>query len=239
MKLAIIVPAFNEEDYLSATLGSIKTAAAQLAHCVDIDLIVVDNNSSDKTPAIAREMGARLVHEPEQGVARARNTGVRHAKGDVLVFIDADVIVPPSLLSVICAEMDDPACVGGALDVHYRPQRSIMRLYLSAWRLLARLTGMAQGAAQFCRRCVFEQVGGYDQNVWIGEDVDFYRSINRFAETRNLTARFIRSPQVRSSSRRFDNWPVWKVLVWTNPLFIALFRRWKKAWSGWYSRPVR
>ena len=47
--------------------------------------------------------------------------------------------------------------------------------------------------------------------------------------------RFIRSPRVRPSCRRFDKWPVWRVLIWTNPLFIALFRRWKAVWGGWYS----
>ena len=151
----------------------------------------------------------------------------------MLVFVDADVIVPPKLLDVHAA-MDDQACVGGAVDVEYRPRRISMRLYLRAWRLLARLTGMAQGATQFCRR-VFDQVGGYDEGAWIGEDVDFYWSLKRLAKRRNRTIRFIRQP----SSRRFDKWPIWKILVWTNPLFIALFRRRKRVWSGWYSRAVR
>ena len=50
---------------------------------------------------------------------------------------------------------------------------------------------------------------------------------------------YIRSPRVRPSCRRFDKWPIWKVLIWTNPVFIAIFRRWKKFWGGWYSRAVR
>ena len=125
------------------------------------------------------------------------------------------------------------------MDVDYRPRRISMRLYLRAWRLLARLTGMAQGATQFCRRSVFDQVGGYDEGAWIGEDVDFYWSLKRLAKRRNRTIRFIRNMQVRPSSRRFDKSPIWKILVWTNPIFIALFRRRKRVWSGWYSRAVR
>ena len=241
MKLTIIVPAFNEEAYLAATLNSIQTAAARLRARseVDTDVIVVDNNSNDGTAAVARGKGATVVHEPAQGVARARNTGARHAEGDVLVFVDADVIVPPKLLDAIHAAMDDQACVGGAMDVEYRPRRLSMRLYLRAWRVLAGLTGMAQGATQFCRRSVFDQVGGYDEGAWIGEDVDFYWSLKRLAKRRNRTIRFIRNMQVRPSSRRFDKWPIWKILVWTNPIFIALFRRRKRVWSGWYSRAVR
>ena len=206
---------------------------------VGTDIIIVDNGSEDGTAAVGRERGATTVCEPTRGVARARNCGVRHAEGDILVFVDADVIVPPSLLSVIYEAMSDPTCVGGAVDVEYRPQRSSMRLYLSAWRLLARLSGMAQGATQFCRKDVFDQVRGYDETAWIGEDVDFYKGLKRFAEAGKLTVRFIRSPRVRPSCRRFDKWPLWRVLIWTNPLFIALFRRWKNAWGGWYSRPVR
>ena len=241
MKFTIIVPAFNEEAYLTATLDSIQAAAAHLRARseADTDVIVVDNNSVDGTAAVARGTGATVVHEPAQGVARARNTGARHADGDILVFVDADVIVPLKLLDALHASMDDPACVGGAVDVDYRPRRLSMRLYLRVWRLLARLTGMAQGATQFCRRSVFEQVGGYDEGAWIGEDVDFYWSLKRLAKRSNRTVRFIRNMQVRPSSRRFDKWPIWKILIWTNPLFIAMFRRRKRVWSGWYSRAVR
>ena len=238
-KLSIIIPAYNEEAYLPATLDSIQAAAAQLGNGEDFEVIVVDNASDDETANIAREKGARLVHEPVQGISHARNSGARSAVGDVLVFIDADVIVPPELLSAIYQAMNDPTCLGGAVDVEYRPQRLSMKVYLYAWRLLARLTGMAQGPAQFCLRSAFEKVGGYDQQVWIGEDVDFYWSLKRLAKAERGTVRFIRCPRVNPSSRRFDKWPVWKVLLLTNPLFIALFRRRRRFWGGWHSRPVR
>ena len=143
------------------------------------------------------------------------------------------------LLVAICAAMRDPACVGGGVDVDYRPRRSFVRLYLRVWRLLGRLTGMVQGAAQFCRKDVFAEVGGYDETVWIGEDVDFSWSLRKVAQRTGRTVRTLREPRVRPSCRRFDKWPVWKILLWTNPVFIALFRRWKPAWRGWYSHAVR
>ncbi len=173
MKLTIIVPAFNEEAYLASTLDSVQTAAAHLRTRADvvIDTVVVDNNSQDETASVARSKGATVVYEPVQGIARARNAGARHAKGNVLVFVDADVTMPHTLLDAIHAAMSDPDCIGGGVDVDYRPQRRLIRLHLRAWRLLARLTGMVQGAVQFCRKGVFEQVGGYDEKAWIGEDV--------------------------------------------------------------------
>ena len=241
MKLTIIVPAFNEEAYLLRTLDSVRTAAEELRAQanVDIDTIVVDNNSEDETAAVARSTGATVIHEPAQSIARARNTGARHAAGDLLFFLDADVVVPPTLLATIHATMSDPNCIGGGVDVDYRPQRRAVRLYLRIWRFLGHRMGMVQGAAQFCRKGVFEQVGGYDENVWIGEDVDFYWGLKRLAKATHRTVRTIEHPRVRPSCRRFDNWPVWRILIWTNPLFIVLFRRWKAVWSGWYSRAVR
>lgn len=206
---------------------------------LDTDVIVVDNNSNDGTAAVARCKGATVVHEPAQGVARARNTGARHVEGGILAFVDADVIGPLKLFDEIHEAMDDPDCVGGAVDVDYRPRRLSMRLYLRGLRILARVTGMAQGATQFCRRSVFEQIGGYDEGAWIGEDVDFYWSLKKLAKRTKRTARFIRNTRVRPSSRRFDKWPIWKILIWTNPLFIAMFGRRKRVWSGWYSRAVR
>lgn len=103
MKLTIIVPAFNEEAYLAPTLDSIRAATDYLGtrSDADVEVIVVDNDSQDETAAVARRHGATVVHESVRNIARARNTGARHAAGDLLVFVDADVAVPPTLLHVI------------------------------------------------------------------------------------------------------------------------------------------
>ena len=126
----------------------------------------------------------------------------------MLVFVDADVIVPPSLFDAIHAAMSDSECVGGGVDVDYRPRRFAVRLYLRAWRLLARNLAMVQGAAQFCRSSAFEAVGGYDERAWIGEDVDFYRALRRLARDTRRTVRLLDEPRVVPSCRRFDQWPL-------------------------------
>ena len=115
MRLTVIVPAFNEEAYLAPTLRSIRAGAdeARAASGADVNVVVVDNASVDETAAVAALLGATVVHEPVQGIARARNAGAHGVAGDVLVFFDADVDVPRSLLAAICAAMRDPACVGG------------------------------------------------------------------------------------------------------------------------------
>ena len=241
LKISVIIPAYNEEKYLAATLDSIGVATERLRLSAGacVETVVVDNNSRDGTAVIAQRKGARVVHEASQGISKARNTGARNAGGDVLVFVDADVAVPPAILEAIRDAMSNPSCVGGGVDVEYRPRRRSMRLYLGGWKVLSRLLGMVQGATQFCRRTAFEQVGGYDETAWIGEDVDFYWALKKLAKQTGGEVCFIKHLSVYPSSRRFDRQPVWKTLVWTNPLFIALLRRRKRVWGDWYSNPVR
>ncbi|MXZ61564.1 MAG: glycosyltransferase [Acidobacteria bacterium] len=241
MTLSIVIPAFNEEAYLGPTLDSLRVAAAVLEARAGaaVETIVVDNNSRDRTASVARRRGATVVHEPVQLIARARNAGARRASGNVLVFLDADVIVPPEFLIRIHEAMSDPACVGGGVETAWRAERFSVRLHLWAWWLLVRLTGMVTGAAQFARREAFDQVGGYDERAWIGEDVDLVWRLGKLGRRTGRRIRRIREPPVRPSTRRFDKWPLWKILIWTNPLFLAVFRRWKTPWSGWYSRAVR
>ncbi len=241
MRLSVVVPAFNEEAYLGATLDALRAAADVLRSRagVDVETIVVDNDSRDGTASLARQRGATVVYEPVRSIARARNAGAQRAKGDVLVFVDADVVVPPEFLSAIREAMGDAHCIGGGVETEWRARRFLVRLHLNAWRFLVRGTGMVVGAAQFARRDAFDQVEGYDERNWIGEDVDFIWRLGRLGRKTGRRIRRIRKPRVRPSTRRFDTWPLWKILIWTNPLFLWMFRRRKRVWSGWYSRTVR
>ena len=147
MNITVIIPAFNEEACLLSTLDSIEAAADRLRSCckANIETMVVDNNSTDSTASVAIGRGAKAIHEAVQGISRARNTGARHAGGDILVFVDADVLVPIGLFDTIHAVMSNPDCVGGGVGVEYRPRRIAIGLYLRAWRLLSRSLGMVQG----------------------------------------------------------------------------------------------
>src|SRR5258706_12146256 len=91
MKIAVVVPAFNEEKLLPAALRSIKAAMTAFARRNwETELIVCDNNSTDRTAELAGSEGARVVFEPVNQIARARNSGAHAATGDWLVFVGAD-----------------------------------------------------------------------------------------------------------------------------------------------------
>ncbi|MFD1563180.1 glycosyltransferase [Haloarchaeobius amylolyticus] len=93
--ISFVVPAQNEADYLPGCLASLTT----LETASEYGVFVVDGDSSDDTPAIAREYGARVVHEAGESIAAARNLGAEHASGEWLAFIDADTRVRATYLT--------------------------------------------------------------------------------------------------------------------------------------------
>jgi glycosyltransferase involved in cell wall biosynthesis len=238
MKVSVIIPAYNEEQGLPETLERIGRALAITARPSEI--IVVDNNSRDGTKRVAEGFGAKVFPETEHNISRVRNTGAANSTGDVLVFIDADTLVPDTLFQKIAAAMDDEKCLGGAAAVAYEDfGRKWMKFYLLGWRFWGTVFNMKQGAAQFCRKPVFAEIGGYDQTIFMGEDVEFYWRLSKFAGRHKGYLYFIERPPVTTSARRFDKMGLWKTLLLTHPVFIRLAWRRKSLWKDWYDKAVR
>ena len=239
--LSVIIPAFNEAGYLPQTLEHLAAAEERLKGSADasVQIVVADNASTDGTAELARRAGATVVEEAEHNIGRVRNAGAAVAAHDVLVFLDADTIVPPDLLIRIARAMTDAACAGGAVDTLQRPRSFLLRAYLKAWRVVGLLGGIAQGACQFCRKSVFQELSGYDETLFMGEAVDFYWRLKRMARRRKLRTCFVSDLQVTPSQRRFETWPLWRSLLWTNPFLVLALRHRRRAWSGWYRQAPR
>jgi glycosyltransferase involved in cell wall biosynthesis len=238
MKLSVIIPAFNEENYLPATLESIRRSLGGVV--IPAEIITVDNESTDRTAQIAAEQGAKVVSEKVRNISKVRNTGANNADGDILIFIDADTRVPGGLFEKIAEVMTEEKCFGGAVAVDYeRFERLSMRLYQKGWKFWGEVFNMKQGAAQFCRREIFEQINGYDETIFLGEDIEFYWRLTKFARSGGGHLSFIEKPKVVTSARRFDKMSLWKTFLLTNPFFIFPNRRRKSVWKDWYEKAVR
>ena len=92
-RITLVIPAFNEERYLGETIKNVRRAEKEYKKKysnADIELLVVNNNSTDNTEQVARDHGARVVFEKKNQIAASRNAGGRAAKGEIVAFLDAD-----------------------------------------------------------------------------------------------------------------------------------------------------
>ena len=118
MKVSVVVPAFNEERVLGKTLGAIRHAMTAFDEVGwSSELIVCDNNSTDRTAAIATEAGALVVFEPVNQISRARNAAAARAAGDWLIFVDADSIPSRELFADVAYTIGRTRCVAGGSTV--------------------------------------------------------------------------------------------------------------------------
>ena len=96
-RYSVVIPAFNEQECLGSCLASLSAQDYPAA----FEIIVVDNNSTDRTPLIAAAAGAVVVSEPERGVCQARQRGTEVARGEIIISTDADTTFAPGWLSGI------------------------------------------------------------------------------------------------------------------------------------------
>ncbi len=147
MKISIIVPAFNEEQFLGKTLAQIKAAASALANTGwGTELIVCDNNSTDRTAEIARSAGANVVFEPVNQISRARNSGAAAATGDWLVFVDADSYPSAGVFADMAKEIQSGNCIAGGATIRWDQKLFIMELLTPLVNLGFRWRRMLSGA---------------------------------------------------------------------------------------------
>ena len=114
-----------------------------MASVEDVEIIVVDNRSTDTTRKIAMSFGARIIDEIEHNIGKVRNTGALAATGDAIVFLDADTLVRPGIFEAIIDAMSDDTCLGGSVAVEYEPPRNrqiLMRWFMRLWTVLGRFT---------------------------------------------------------------------------------------------------
>jgi glycosyltransferase involved in cell wall biosynthesis len=175
--ISFIIPAFNEERTIGPVLDAISTATATLPETVEV--IVVDDASSDATAACASAHGARVVQVKCRHIAATRNAGARAARASWLVFVDADTLVnAPVVRSAIAALRAGAA--GGGCDVRFEGRLPLYARILVALAVpVYRGLNLAAGCFVFCTREAFDQVGGFDETLFAAEEVILSRALRR------------------------------------------------------------
>jgi len=178
--LSFVVPAYNEELELPSTLASINRAAheAQRNH----EIIVVDDASTDRTAEIAASAGARVVVIDRRQIAASRNAGARAANGDIFFFVDADTRINEIHIADAIMALEAGYAGGSALvEIDGAPLWA--RLSLKIFSIVYFGLNFGAGAFLFTTRQNFEQIGGFDETLFIGEEIYFslaLRKIGRF-----------------------------------------------------------
>ena len=203
MRVSIVVPAFNEEKLIAQSLAAIRAASAAFAQRGwDVELIVCDNNSSDGTAALARGAGASVVFEPLNQISRARNAGAAHARGDWLVFVDADSRPTRELFDDAAQAIESGDCLAGGATVRYDTARLDVRLPLAAWNAVSRLLKWAAGSFIFCEAAAFREAGGFSQALYAGEEIELFRRLKTLARARRRRIVILHRHPLLSSDRK-------------------------------------
>jgi glycosyltransferase involved in cell wall biosynthesis len=175
--ITFIVPAHNEERLISRTLHALHTASRSVNEPYEI--IVVDDASTDATAAIAMRHGARVVPVQHRQIAAARNAGARQAQGDLIVFVDADTDISGGVVSAALDAMRAGA-VGGSARARFDGRVPLYgQVLLWVWLRLQRIWHLANGCFIFCSREALQAVGGFDESLYVAEDVALSMRLGR------------------------------------------------------------
>ena len=197
--ISFIVPAYNEEHELSDTLAAIREAASTATQPYEI--IVVDDASTDATPKIASDAGAKVIPINRRQIAAARNAGARAARGEYLFFVDADTRINRAHVIGGIATLE-AGCAGGGARVAMDGFVPFWgRMLLRGFSLVYFGLNLGAGAFLFTTRRNFDVIGGFDEQYFAGEEVYFS------LELRKLGAfKVLREPVV-TSARKLRMYP--------------------------------
>jgi len=237
-KISVVIPAYNEERLIEACLNSLKAQD----FLEPVEVIVVDNSSSDNTGALASKLGAKVVFEPQRGVCAARQAGTEMASGQIVVSTDADTVFPCNWLSRIWAgftDHPDVVAVAGACEYVNAPWWA--RLYTNALFGSTNARYVRTGTVGYISACNT----AFRKDAWAGYNVKLTQGGDEFDLLFQLKKKgrilFQRNNIVFTSSRRIHLgiwYNVFITILWYYGCNYLIGRMTGKSPLGSYS-PIR
>ncbi|MBI2650149.1 glycosyltransferase [Candidatus Woesearchaeota archaeon] len=194
--ISIIIPAYNEEKYLPKLLECIKKQTYK-----DYEIIVADANSKDRTRQIAKKHGCRTVNGGMPSVGR--NNGAKAAKGDILLFLDADSLIEKDFLENALGDIEKRNLDVAGSYLHPLSGKFTDRIFLAIFNAWTCTTQFfypnACGSGIFCKKSLHEKVNGFDETIKLSEDMDYVRRAGKYGKFR-----IIKNSKLVYSMRRYD-----------------------------------
>lgn len=175
--ISLIIPAHNEAEMIAGTVDAARAALDATGEACEI--IVVNDDSSDDTAAIAAGCGARVIDVKLRHIAAVRNAGAAAARGDRFVFLDADTRLPSeTMAAAVRALADGP--IGGGCGVAFNEGSPWTGIAMAqVWNALSRVWRWAAGSFVFVRRDDFEAIGGFDERYFAAEEIVLSMALKR------------------------------------------------------------
>jgi glycosyltransferase involved in cell wall biosynthesis len=212
MRISVVLPAFNEEKLIGATLQAVHSARSAFAVIGwESEVVVCDNNSTDRTGEIARAAGAQVVFEPVNQIARARNAGAAAATGDWLIFVDADSQVSRELFADVAEVISGGRHLAGGCTVRLDHAPWWTGLFLHGWTAISLCARWAAGSFIFVEAEAFRAVGGFNQALYATEEIDLSQRLNRLARQLQLQRmRILTRHPLLTSGRKAHLYTPWE-----------------------------
>jgi len=240
--LSVIIPAWNEEKYVGRAIDSLKRAAGvyERERGGTAEIIVVDNNSSDRTADVARQHGALVILEPVNNIGRARNAGARAAQGRFLAFCDADNEVTENILCRIHEHLSDARIVGGGTWIQPEKRNFKIVFFYTLWHIYVTFSRVGVGLMH-CRRADFETIGGYDEQIYAAEDVQLAYDLRKLGKPRGQKFNLLKDCWIITSTRKLDQGHFLELFLKMIGFGFGLQRkiRSKEYCKHWYEKAAR
>ena len=194
--ISIIIPAWNEEEYLPKLMDCIKKQSYK-----DYEVIVADANSTDRTRQVAKKYGCKAVKGGMPAVGR--NNGAKAAKGDILLFLDADVQFDNKFLDIAINEFQERKLGIAGFRLIPMGNNLIDKLFFIVFNLWTVSTQFfypnAAGAGIMCSKAIHKKVNGFDETIKLSEDMDYAKRCGKIGKFRILN-----KPKLYVAMRRFE-----------------------------------
>jgi glycosyltransferase involved in cell wall biosynthesis len=181
--ISFVLPAYNEERELPSTIAAIRNASVGR----DYEIIVVDDASTDRTSTVARERETKLISINRRQIAAARNAGAGAARGEILFFVDADTRINEKHVSGVIAALEAGYVGGSARVIVGGSVPMWSRVFLKLFCVVYFGFNLGAGAFLFTTRENFDAAGGFDESLFIGEEVYFSLALRKLGRFRVLS----------------------------------------------------
>lgn len=205
MLISVIVPAYNEERLLGETLRHVQAAmTAFTRRHWQTELIVCDNNSTDRTAQVARDAGATVAFEPENQIGRARNRGAQTATGDWLIFVDADSHPGAALFDDVAAQIETGRCLAGGCTIRLPPGYPAGNAITHLWNGVSRALRWCAGSFIFCQTAAFRKLGGFNTNLYASEELELSQRLKKLARQEHKRIVILHRHPIVTSARKLE-----------------------------------